>query len=241
METFSNKNLPGNESSYCKRRVFLKKGILLGTVTSTALLGVLQSCKAENEEVSPAEDLMREHGVLNRILLVYDTCRLHLLNNEQFDLASLKDAALIIRNFIEDYHEKLEEDFLFPRFEKANVLTVLVQVLSIQHKAGRRLTEQIIQNTSLKSIPDAGQSQKLIKLLGDFCGMYRPHESREDTVLFPAIKKIISRNEYFALGEDFEDKEHELFGTDGFESIVEKVASIEKQLGIYDLSKFTPS
>ena len=31
--------------------------------------------KAEpEEEVSPAEDLMREHGVLNRILLVYEEC-----------------------------------------------------------------------------------------------------------------------------------------------------------------------
>ena len=70
--------------------------------------------------------------------------------------------------------------------------------------------------------------------------MYRPHESREDTVLFPAIRKIVSKNEYFALGEDFEHKEHELFGQDGFDTMVEKVATIEKQLGIYDLSQFTP-
>jgi len=73
-----------------------------------------------------------------------------------------------------------------------------------------------------------------------FNGMYRPHESREDTVLFPAIRKIVSRNEYFALGEDFEHKEHELFGEDGFDSMVGKVAGIEKQLGIYDLAQFTP-
>lgn len=70
--------------------------------------------------------------------------------------------------------------------------------------------------------------------------MYRPHEAREDTVLFPAMRKIVSEDEYFALGEDFEDREHELFGEDGFETMVEKVANIEKQLGIYDLSRFTP-
>jgi len=88
------------------------------------------------------------------------------------------------------------------------------------------------------SNPDV--TQKLIKLLTNFNVMYRPHEAREDTILFPALRKIISKNEYFALGEDFEDKEHELFGEDGFEAMVEKVADIEKQLGIYDLSKFTP-
>ena len=42
------------------------------------------------------------------------------------------------------------------------------------------------------------------------------------------------------MGEDFEKKEHALFGEDGFEKMVDQVASIEKSLGIYDLAQFTP-
>jgi len=114
----------------------------------------------------------------------------------------------------------------------------LVQTLFIQHAAGRKITEQIIQFGKMKTLADAGESQKLVKLLNDFNMMYRPHAAREDTILFPAFKKIISKNEYFGLGEDFEKKEHELFGSEGFESTVEKVLTIEKQLGIDDLSKF---
>jgi hemerythrin-like domain-containing protein len=223
------------------RREFINKSIILGTLTGIAGLSLIPGCKNETDEgVSPAEDLMREHGLLNRILLIYDTCRLYLIKKEQFDWAGLNNSAQIIRTFIEDYHEKLEEDFLFPRFEKAGQLIDLVQVLRQQHKAGRILTDQIIQFGKMESLPDTDGSQKLIKLLGDFNGMYRPHEAREDTVLFPAMRKIFSENEYFALGEDFEDREHELFGKDGFEIMVEKVAGIEKQLGIYDLSMFTP-
>jgi len=97
-----------------------------------------------------------------------------------------------------------------------------------------------MQNAKSRTLADADQSQKLVALLHEFNGMYRPHESREDTVLFPAIKKIVTGNEYYALGEDFEDREHDLFGINGFESMVDKVAGIEKQIGIYDLSKFTP-
>jgi hemerythrin-like domain-containing protein len=224
-----------------RRREFIKKGVLLGTLTSIAGLNLITGCGNEAEEdISPAEDLMREHGVLNRILLVYDTCRANLINGEQFPLQALNDSAQIIRSFIEDYHEKLEEDFLFPRFEKANTLTDLVQILRNQHKAGRELTARIIQISNGKTLSSTEDNQKLINLLSDFNIMYRPHEAREDTVLFPSLRKIISKNEYFALGEDFEDKEHDLFGEEGFESIVEKVAGIEKQLGIYDLSKFTP-
>lgn len=223
------------------RRDFLRKGISLGALTSIGGLSLIVGCKNEtSEDISPAEDLMREHGVLNRILLIYDNCKMHLVNGDQFSLNPLNDAAQIIRSFIEEYHEKLEEDYLFPRFEKAKTLTDLVSVLRAQHKVGRTLTDQIIEFSKMLSLQKE-DSGKLIKLLNDFNTMYRPHEAREDTILFPALRKIISKNEYFALGEDFEDKEHELFGEDGFETMVDKVANIEKQLGIYELSGFTPA
>jgi len=64
--------------------------------------------------------------------------------------------------------------------------------------------------------------------------------TREDTVLFPAIHMIVSPHEYDALGEEFEQKEHQLFGSDGFEGMVAQVAAIEKNLGIFDLHRFTP-
>src|SRR5215475_4739977 len=71
------------------------------------------------EEVSTNEDLMREHGVLNRILLIYDEAIRRIQAKEKFDLTVISKCASLIQKFIEDYHEKLEEDHLFPRFEKA--------------------------------------------------------------------------------------------------------------------------
>jgi hemerythrin-like domain-containing protein len=240
METTDNEKSRTVISTENTRRDFLRKGITLGALTSVAGLSLITGCKNETEEdISPAEDLMREHGLLNRILLIYDACRVHLVNKEQFSTDALNNAAQIIRSFIEEYHEKLEENFLFPRFEKASTLTDLVEVLRTQHKAGRTLTDRIIQISKMSNIQNE-DSDRLVKLLGAFNTMYRPHEAREDTILFPALRKIISKNEYFALGEDFEDKEHELFGEDGFEATVDKVANIEKQLGIYELSQFTP-
>jgi hemerythrin-like domain-containing protein len=204
-------------------------------------MGVLSACgEKKDEDVSPAEDLMREHGLLNRILLIYDNCKSKLISSEQFAMTALTDSASIIRNFIEDYHEKLEEDFLFPRFRKANQMTDLVDVLLQQHMAGRALTDQIINLSKSQSL-NSDDNKKLVNLLTTFNYMYRPHEAREDTVLFPALRKIVSSHEYDSLGEDFEKKEHELFGEDGFEKMVDKVAGIEKQLGLYDLSKFTPT
>jgi hemerythrin-like domain-containing protein len=237
---WNNRNVPERNPDN-NRRVFLKNGLLYGTLAGIAGMSSLTGCseKAE-EEISPAEDLMREHGVLNRILLIYDTCKLHLINGEEFPTDVLHNSAMIIHDFIEGYHEKLEEDILFPRFLKQNYLAELIQVLSIQHSRGRDLTGQIIELTGTNILSDPDEIGKLIQFLDGFNAMYRPHEAREDTVLFPAIRKIIPENEYFEMGEDFESKEHELFGEDGFESMVEKVADLETQLGIYELSEFTP-
>src|SRR5215831_4071077 len=61
------------------------------------------------EDVSTNEDLMREHGILNRILLIYDETIRRIQANEKFDPAIVVKSAGIIKSFIEDYHEKLEE------------------------------------------------------------------------------------------------------------------------------------
>jgi hypothetical protein len=70
--------------------------------------------------------------------------------------------------------------------------------------------------------------------------MYRPHEAREDTVLFPGLGKLLPAKRLRELGEQFEKEEDRLFGEEGFEKVVDQVAAIEKKLGIYDLDQFTP-
>ncbi len=199
-----------------------------------------QARGAEAEEISPAEDLMREHGVLKRVLLIYGEALRRMDANQDLPPEPIAASARIIRSFIEDYHEKLEENSLFPRFRKANKLVELVDVLQEQHQAGRRLTDVTLNLSTAKALKSAEERGRLAESLRQFIRMYSPHEAREDTVLFPAFHGIVSAHEYDALGEDFEKKEHELFGEDGFEKMVDRVASIEKSLGIYDLTLFTP-
>ena len=224
------------------RRDFIENGIqvvIAASVTGVTFFGCKEKEESEEKEVSPPEDLMQEHGLLNRILLIYDHSKNQLINKQSFDIAAISNAAGIVRTFVEDYHEKQEENYLFPRFKKANQLTDLVDILLQQHRAGRDITDQMIQLTKQVTRAD-NENQKLIELLTAFNTMYRPHEAREDTVLFPAFRKIVSQHEYDSLGEEFENNEHKLFGEDGFETMVSKVAAIEKQLSIYELAQFTP-
>lgn len=197
-----------------------------------------QKEKRQGEEVSTNEDLMREHGVLKRVLLAYGEITRRIRANQEFPAQSVIDGATIVRKFIEEYHEKLEEEHLFPRFRKAGKLVDLVDTLLTQHQAGRRVTDRILATASSLKTQEA--RDRLANDLEAFNRMYAPHEAREDTVLFPALHKIVSPHEYDAMGEEFERIEHKTFGGDGFDIYLDKVSSLEKQLGIYDLNQFTP-
>jgi hemerythrin-like domain-containing protein len=214
-------------------------------LTATAALGLGQfvlpaggALGEEKEEVSAAEDLMREHGVLNRILLVFEEG----LRRKESELSPdvFHKPALLVRKFVEDYHEKLEENFIFPEFEKKKRLLDLVKVLREQHEAGRRATDVVLRNSSPDRFRKEAARKELTAACRAFIRMYRPHEAREDTVLFPELHRIVPTKRIEELGDLFEKEEDRLFGDEGFEKTVEQVAVLEKQLGIYELSQFTP-
>lgn len=173
----------------------------------------------EDEDVTPNEDLMREHGALRRILVIY--------REGQKTPDAIVAAAKLVRTFVEDYHEQLEEQYLFPRFEKAGQLTELVATLRKQHQVGRALTERI-QKGDLSAIEP-------------FSRMYTSHAAREDTELFAALPKLVGKHEYHELGERFEDIEKDKLGKQGFEGVLTQIQAIEKQIGIADLNVFTPA
>lgn len=198
-----------------------------------------KSAGGDEGQVTPPEDLMREHGVLDRLLLVYEAGLRKISSNEDFDIAVISDTAGIVRDFIENYHEKSEEEAVFPRFKKAGKMVPLVDTLLAQHQAGRRVTQAILQ-AAPGSRKDGDERKRLVASIQSFITMYRPHAAREDTDLFPLLRGLVSAHEYDAMAEDFEKKEHQLFGSDGFEMMAKRVAGLEQQIGIYDLAQFTP-
>ena len=225
------------------RRQFLRQGSALAA--AAALLGPAHLLAAEQKAaaevgVTPTEDLMREHGVLRRIMLLFDDFGTRLQGAADFPLEALTQATKIIRTFIQDYHEQDEELQIFPSFAKAGKMMDLLKVLLAQHRAGRKVIAAVEAQATPASLKGPAGREKIRGLLASFNRMYRPHAAWEDTVLYPAFRSVISPKEFDALGDNFEDNEQKLFGKDGFEKIVAEVAGLEKQLGLYDLSQFTP-
>ena len=82
--------------------------------------------------------------------------------------------------------------------------------------------------------------EKLVEDCHAFIRMYRPHEAREDTILFPALRTLLTAKQVESLGDKMEEDEQKVLGHEGFERSVAEVEAIEKALGIYELAQFTP-
>src|SRR5438876_649461 len=129
------------------------------------------------EEVGATEDLMREHGALNRILLVYEEGLRRLRDKEDVSPDVFHKPAMLVRKFVEEYHEKLEEQFIFPEFEKQKKLVDLVKVLRDQHEAGRKVTEVILRNAVADQFRKEDARKEVVRSCDAFIRMYRPHEA----------------------------------------------------------------
>jgi hemerythrin-like domain-containing protein len=129
-------------------------GLAVAFVTSGGGALAAKQSKKQEQEVGAVEDLMREHGVLRRALLVYRESAAKLRAGNALDPEPIQQTAQVFRTFGEDYHERqLEEAYIFPALRKAeSPAGALVDVLIQQHNRGREITEYILAVTGKGTI-----------------------------------------------------------------------------------------
>ena len=192
-------------------------------------------------EVTATEDLMREHGILRRALLVYRESATRLRQDPaSIPPDTLEKAANLFRVFGEDYHEKkIEEVFVFPIVKKSpGTPATYVDLLLAQHERGRQITDYVLSLTREDRIP-SNSVEPLARALESMVRMYEHHAAIEDTVVFPVWKTAVGEAELDALAARFEEIESEHFGGDGFDTALKRMEEIEMSLGLSNLEMFT--
>lgn len=197
--------------------------------------------EAEQVEATATEDLMREHGILRRALLVYHESAMRLRQDPaSVPPDALEKTANLFRVFGEEYHEqKLEEIFIFPTVKKVpGAAPAYVDILLAQHMRGREITDYLLSISKADRIP-SNSVETLAKTLESFVRMYEHHAAIEDTIVFPAWKAAVGQSQLDDLSARFEDIENEQFGDDGFELALKRMEEIETSLGMSNLEMFT--
>jgi hypothetical protein len=100
----------------------------------------------------PDVDLMAEHGVLKRVLLIYQAAVRRTNAGMAPPASAIHDGAEVIHDFIESFHEALEEGYVFPRLRTAGKLVGTVDTLLVQHARGRELTQLILAGSTARAM-----------------------------------------------------------------------------------------
>ncbi|HEV2547975.1 MAG TPA: hemerythrin domain-containing protein [Stellaceae bacterium] len=228
------------------RRTFILASGVIGTA---ALLGGCDSGdetsasvhhEYQPKEVTADEDLLREHGVLRRALLVYSESAVRLRRNPvSVPADALRGTAQLFRRFGEDYHERsLEEPYVFPVLRRApGTASRYVDILISQHNRGREITDFVLQITGQGRV--SAMAEALAQALTSFVWMYENHATREDTVVLPAWEDALSGSQYGDMTGLFQQIERQTFGEDGFADAVARIGRIEEAFGMADLAQFT--
>jgi hemerythrin-like domain-containing protein len=193
------------------------------------------AAKTQDQGVGAIETLMRGHGLLWRAIIVYDVIRDRILKGQETEPSLILDTASVIRTYLEDFHEKAEEKYIFAPLEKDSAQFAAIQELKVQHGTGYELTRRI------SNLSKTGKmNAELAGYLDDFQRMYRHHAAYEDTVIFPAFDVMEKRSDMAELAATFGVEEKKVLGHNGFDVFLNQIAHIEKQLGIYELATSTP-
>lgn len=244
-------NIQNTRRNFLRISAVIGTGLILGgcrgiSKSQNDLPGERQTAPEQYEsekskKVMAVEDLMREHGVLRRALLVYTEIAVRLRTNDFSDttIDDLRRTTRIFRTFGEEYHEKkLEEAYLFPLVKKTEGEAARYpDILIEQHRRGHELTDYILAITQRRL--DINNIEPLARVLESLVLMYRNHTAREDTIVFPAWKQALSGKQYDEMSDTFEDIEHQMFGAHGFENMVRQIGEIEHGLSLSNLAQFT--
>jgi len=187
-----------------------------------------------------AIEILREHAVTDRLLLICEEFARRLEKQEPVPPNTLIQVVDIMYNYVQDRQEAQEEKYIFPVFIKANKAGKLIRILHDQHLAGRSLMEHLADQLRRPAMPD--DDALTAASLRGFVRMYRPHLARENTILLPGFRALVSSKENYGMETDFRtgeahrDREK---GRDDDRAVMAAIVTLERALGIFDIDQFT--
>lgn len=206
--------------------------------------GILAGCSGpatpQGDASTAVEILARQHGLLERAIAILEEIRGGMDARMDLPPEIITETAGILRRSVVDYHQKMEEQYIFPALDAAKKMGGLIGVLREQHEAGARLVE-VIKGLSIGfSAKDLEKRRTMGSAIHHFSRMYRAHSDREDTLIFPLVRQVMDPKQFAELNAAFQKTEKEILGPDRFEETIQKISGYENALGIGDLAAFTP-
>jgi hemerythrin-like domain-containing protein len=168
-------------------------------------------------------DLTYEHALIGRLMMIYEKIIFDFKASNKVNIKLVQHLAKKIRFFVEENHEMIEEEHVFPFLIKQNVDIKEINELIRQHRIGRAITSILMIENDVNII---------IKNMIEFVKIYRFHALFEDSIILDHFDKRLNDVEKKNYEELFEKLE-----PPGTDKLLKDIIRIEKYLKINDLFK----
>jgi hemerythrin-like domain-containing protein len=183
------------------------------------------------KDMGPVAMLEAEHDAIRIVVGVMAVLAERLELDQDVPTQALHELVEFMRLFGDRCHHGKEEQVLFPMLEQKGVpiqgcpLGVLVH----EHERGRALVTELEQASLAYAEGQADGLDRLRKSLQGLTALYPGHMWREEYLLFPMAKKILSAEEMDAVQERFDRVEAEL-GAGVHEHLHQLAARLGRQI-----------
>ena len=161
------------------------------------------------EGKSPMEVLELEHHVIQKIVGAMAVLAEGLGAGQEPPVETLRNIVEFMRTFADKCHHGKEETHLFPFLEKRGVPArgCPIGALIHEHEQGRTIVGQLAQATEAYASGNVSARDSVTETLRGLMGLYPSHIWKEEYLLFPMSKKVLSAADQQQLLEKFEGVE----------------------------------
>ncbi len=159
------------------------------------------------------DSLEHEHRTIEKILRVTGVLVDELTENRDIDDDILRDLCQFLRVYGHQCHHGKEESYLFPMLERHGVPEegCPLGALRHEHERSRVLTQELVQASAEYAANRHEGSSALSEVLRNIAQFYPAHIWKEEYLLFPMARKVLSEEDDQRLLKEFKSVESDIY------------------------------
>ena len=159
------------------------------------------------------DSLEQEHRTIEKILRVTGMLVDELAENRDIDGDILRDLCQFLRVYGHQCHHGKEESYLFPMLERHGVPEegCPLGALRHEHERSRVLTQELVKASAEYAANRHDGSSALSEVLRNIAQFYPAHIWKEEYLLFPMARKVLSEEDDQRLLKEFKSVESDIY------------------------------
>jgi len=151
------------------------------------------------------DELMGEHRAIERMLSVLGSIATRLERNEAVSAEDLQEILEFLQVFADGCHHAKEEDLLFPAMEQAGMPRNQgpIGVMLDEHVVGRGYVRAMARAVEAYAQGEAAAGREIARNANGYVALLSGHIQKEDQILYPLARRMLSEQEDRRLLNDF--------------------------------------